>query len=140
MNVHIIQQDPWVGPGEYAAWAARNGHSVTYTRCWLFEPVPKTTDADLLVVLGGYQNPAMTREECPYFDSEAEQALIRKYAESGRAVVGSCLGAQLIGQVFSGTYAHSPQREVGPISLRLTAEGRADPFLKAFPEVFESAQ
>ena len=138
MKVHFIQQDPWVAPGEYLRWAERNGCQVSYTRCWQYETLPERAEADLLVVLGGYQNPAMTRDECGYFDSAGEQKLIRKYVEAGRAVVGVCLGAQLVGEALGAPYEHSPEKEIGPVKARLTAAGRADRHFARFPEVFDA--
>ena len=140
MRVHFIQQDAWVEPGEYLSWAQRHRHSVSITRCWLHEALPKEADADILIVLGGYQCPATTREECDYFDSAAEQALIRQYAQAGKAVIGVCLGAQLVGEALGAVYAHSPEKEIGPVKARLTEEGRADPFLKQFPDVFDAGE
>ena len=140
MKVHFIQQNAWVLPGEYLAWAERHGYETSTTRCWLYEPVPETVDADLLVVLGGWQSPAVTKAECGYYDAEAERELIRRYAGAGRMVVGSCLGAQLIGDALGGGFGHSPEREIGPIEVRLTEAGRADPFLAAFPDRFLTAE
>jgi len=54
--------------------------------------------------------------------------------------VGVCLGAQLVGEALGAPYEHSPEREIGPVRARLTAEGRADPFLKAFPDAFDAGE
>ena len=136
MRVHFIQHDSWVTPGKYLAWAERHGFVVGVTRCWLYERVPETVDADLLVVLGGHQCPATTRDECDYFDAEREKALIRRYVEAGRMVIGVCLGAQLVGEALGALYAHSPEREIGPVEARLTPAGKADPFFAAFGDAF----
>ena len=136
MKVHFIQQDSWVLPGEYLSWADRHGHDVTVSKCWEYESVPKSAEADLLVVLGGYQCPATTKEECGYFDAEAEKALIRRYVEAGKMVVGVCLGAQLLGEALGAPYEHSPEREIGPVEARLTPEGKNDPFFASFGDVF----
>ena len=138
MKLHFIQQDAWVEPGEYLGWAKRNGYQVSFTKCWLHEELPQKADADLLVVLGGFQCPATTKEECDYFDSAAEQELIRKYVEAGRAVVGVCLGAQLVGEALGAEYGHSPQKEIGPVRARLTPQGKEDPFLRGFSDVFDA--
>ncbi len=140
MKVHFIQQDPWVEPGEYLSWAVRNRYACTFTRCWLHEELPQQADADLLIVLGGYQCPATTKEECDYFDSAAEQRLIRNYVHAGKAVVGVCLGAQLVGEALGAAYEHSPEREIGPVKARLTAAGKADPFLRHFTDVFDAGE
>lgn len=140
MKIHFIQQDEWVTPGEFLAWANRNGHEHTITRCWLHEEVPTDVEADMLVVLGGYQCPVTTKDECDYFDSEAEQRLIRAYINAGRIVIGSCLGAQLIGQALGGFYERSPEREIGLVKARLTEAGRKDPFFTAFPDSFDAGE
>ena len=136
MKVHFIQQDSWVLPGEYLAWAERHGYDVAVTKCWEYETVPESAEADLLVVLGGCQCPATTKEECGYFDAEREKALIRSYVEAGKMVVGVCLGAQLLGEALGASYAHSPEREIGPVKARLTPEGKNDPFFASFGDVF----
>ncbi len=136
MKVHFIQQDSWVLPGEYLVWAKRHGYNVTITKCWEYELIPQKAEADMLVVLGGYQCPATTKDECGYFDAEQEKTLIRRYVEAGRMVVGVCLGAQLVGEALGAPYAHSPEREIGPVEARLTPEGKKDPFFASFGDVF----
>ena len=140
MKIHFIQQDPWVEAGEYITWAERNRHEVSSTKCWLYEAVPSDVDSDFLIVLGGYQCPATTKEECDYFDAEAEKQIIRKYAEAGKVVIGVCLGAQLVGEALGAPYEHSPEKEIGPVKARLTNAGKNDPFLKCFPSVFDAGE
>ena len=140
MNILFLQHDSWVLPGEYLAWAKRHEYRISIIKCWQYDPIPENADADMLVVLGGYQCPATTKAECGYFDAEGEKALIRKYAEAGRIVVGVCLGAQLVGEALGAAYSHSPEREVGPVEARLTGAGRADPFFAAFPDTFPAGE
>lgn len=136
MKIHIIQQVDWVEPGEYLSWAKRRRYGVTFTKCWQYDPLPDDAAADFLVVLGGPQCPATTTADCDYFNAARERELIRKYAYDGKMVVGVCLGAQLIGEALGAKYLRSPEREIGPVPIRLTDEGRRDPFLKHFPEEF----
>lgn len=140
MKVHIIQHDSWVEPGEYLSWARRHGYPVSFTRCWQYEKLPEEVQADLLIVLGGYQCPATTKEECGYFDAQGEIGLIRRYVSAGKAVVGVCLGAQLVGEAMGAPYEHSPEREIGPVQAWLTQEGKKDPFLKRFPGRFMAGE
>ena len=140
MNIHFIQHDSWVLPGEYLAWAKRHQHRINMTKCWQNDTIPESVDADMLVVLGGCQCPATTKEECGYFDADREKALIRKYAEYGRIVVGVCLGAQLVGEALGAAYSRSPEREIGPVEARLTSAGRADPFFAGFPDTFPAGE
>lgn len=137
MKICMVQQDQWVVPGEYLRWARRRGHEVHHVQCWRHDPLPAEADADMLIVLGGNASPATTKAELEYYDAPAEIALIRKYAAAGKAIVGSCLGAQLVGEAMGAPYGHSPEREFGPIPAHLTAEGKSDPFLRRFPDTFD---
>jgi len=140
IRVHFIQQDDWVEPGEFKCWAMRRGLQMSSTRCWLYEEIPHDAEADLLVVLGGYQNPAMTKEECAYFDADAQKRLIRKYVDAQKAVIGVCLGAQLVGEAMGAVYEHSPEKEIGAVKARLTKEGRSDPYFREFPDEFDAGE
>lgn len=136
MRVHIIQQDEWVEPGEISAWIERHGYEASYTKCWKYEKVPETVDADFLVILGGWQSPQTTPEECDYYDAAAEKQLIQQYVDAGKLVLGVCLGAQLLGEALGAPYSHSPEREIGPVPVKLTEAGRKDPLFKDFPDTF----
>ena len=136
MKIHFIQHDSWIQPGEYLLWAERNSYEVSMTRCWLYESVPESDDADMLIVLGGLHGPSDTKADCDYFDAEKEKELVRRYVESGKIVVGVCLGAQLIGEALGAEYSLSPEREIGPVELRLTEEGKIDPYFASFPPTF----
>ncbi|WP_439952646.1 glutamine amidotransferase-related protein, partial [Escherichia coli] len=71
-------------------------------------------------VMGGPQDPATTLEECMYFDSKGEQALIASAVKTGKAVIGICLGSQLIGEALGAPFAHSPEKEIGKFPITLT--------------------
>ena len=102
MKVHFIVHEAFEAPGAYETWVRERGHEAAYSRVYAHEPLPASiADIDLLVVMGGPQSPSTTREECPHFDAAAEQALIAACAAAGKAVVGVCLGAQLIAQPWS---------------------------------------
>jgi GMP synthase (glutamine-hydrolysing) len=64
-----------------------------------------------MVVMGGPQSPATTKGECPHFDAAAERELIAKCVAAGKAVVGGCLGSQLIGEALGAMHDHGPERK-----------------------------
>lgn len=133
MQVHFVVHESYEGPGAFAHWAASRGHDARYSRVYLGERVPgSAAGIDLLVVLGGPQSPETTLDECPHFDSGAEQALINAVIAAGAMVVGSCLGAQLLGRALGAAAEPAEEPEIGVYPVRLTADGAADPRLAGF--------
>lgn len=136
MRVHIIQHESFEAPAAYLAWARARGHDVCICRLWEGDTLPEADGLDLLLIMGGPQSPATTTSECPHFDAPAEEALIRAARDTGKAVVGVCLGAQLIADALGAGFTRSPEREVGVVEATLTPEGRRDALLAGFPTRF----
>lgn len=100
------------------------------------DPLPEELGGtDLLIIMGGPQSPATTREECPWFDAQAEKALISRAIEAGKTVIGVCLGSQLIGEALGAAFCHSPEKEIGKFPVRLTDAGKANPLFEGFGSV-----
>jgi GMP synthase (glutamine-hydrolysing) len=138
MRVHFVMHESFEAPGAFEIWARDRGYSMGYSRVYAGDRLPASTDYfDLLIVLGGPQSPATTKRECPYFDAEAEEALIAKAIAGGRAVVGVCLGAQLIGEALGAQYQASPQREIGKFAVTLTDAGAASEKVSHFGSSLE---
>jgi len=125
-------------PGAFEDWVKARGHQATYSRVYQYDALPDRAESfDLLVVLGGPQDPATTREQCPHFDAMAERALISKAISAKRAVVGVCLGSQLIGEALGAPFGHSPEKEIGKFPIALTDAGLANPKLSHFGGTLE---
>lgn len=127
MNVHFVVHESFEAPGAYETWVRTHGYRASYSRLQNHEPLPQSIDdIDLLVVMGGPQSPSTTLEECPHFDSRAEQALIARCVAADKAVLGVCLGAQLLGEALGARCERSPEKEIGKFPITLTAQGRAN--------------
>lgn len=127
MHIHFIVHEAFEAPGAYEAWARSRGHAVSHSRVYRGEPLPASADGiDFLIVMGGPQSPATTRDECPHFDAAAEISLIARCVAARRAVIGVCLGAQLIGEALGAGFAHGPEKEIGKFPLSLTRDGLAN--------------
>lgn len=138
MNIHIVQHEDFEAPGAYLEWAVSRNHNVTFSKAYLNQPLPETTAAiDLLLVMGGPQAPDTTIEECRHFDAKAEIALIQNAIKNNKAVVGVCLGSQLISEAFGGSFEHSPEKEIGVLPIQLTEDGLNDPKINHFGSELE---
>lgn len=138
MKVHFVIHESFEAPGAYETWVRERSHVATYSRVHAGEPLPQSAEnIDLLVVMGGPQSPSTTKEECPHFNSAAECALITQCVNAGKAVVGVCLGAQLIGEALGACCEHSPEKEIGKFPITLTAEGKANDKFAHFGNTLE---
>lgn len=136
MHIHFIIHEHFEAPGAYEIWGKSRGCSLSYTRVYQGEPLPEALGhTDLLIIMGGPQSPATTREECPWFDAQAEKALISRAIEAGKTVIGVCLGSQLIGEALGAAFCHSPEKEIGKFPVRLTDAGKANPLFEGFGSV-----
>lgn len=107
-------------------------------RIGLYKPfagggLPDPADYDALVVFGGEQ--AATDDHLhPYLPDLARR--MRAFSEADRAVLGVCLGAQLLARGFGAENRLGVAPEFGWRDVTLTDAGRADPLLGALPAEF----
>ena len=133
MHIHFIIHEHFEAPGAYEIWGKNRGCSLSYSRVYQGDPLPEDLQStDMLIIMGGPQSPATTLKECPWFDAQAEKALISRTIEAGKKVIGVCLGSQLIGEALGAAFYHSPEKEIGKFSVRLTEAGKANPLFKDF--------
>jgi GMP synthase (glutamine-hydrolysing) len=79
---------------------------------------------DLLIVLGG---PIGAYEEAIYPFLADEMTLIARRLESGRPILGLCLGAQLMARAMGADVRPGPAKEIGWGPVALTEAGLAGP-------------
>jgi len=133
MRVHFIVHEHFEAPGAYESWARSRGHEITFSRVYAGQKLPENArDIDLLIIMGGPQDPSVTVEECAHFDAKAEQALIASAVCAGKAIIGVCLGAQLIGEALGAPFAHSPEKEIGKFPIFMTDKGARNEMFSHF--------
>ncbi|MET3027626.1 type 1 glutamine amidotransferase [Flavobacterium sp. UW10123] len=133
MNIHFIQHETYEAPGAYQNWAKSRNHKISFSKVYENDVLPESADSiDMLIVMGGPQSPNTTLEECPHFNAKAEIALIQKCISAGKAVVGVCLGSQLIGEALGANFDHSAEKEIGVFPITLTEDGMKDEKINHF--------
>ncbi|RUV55203.1 MAG: GMP synthase [Mesorhizobium sp.] len=134
MRVLVVQNFDSEGLGQIGAALVEAGADIDLRRPYCGEMLPQDSDAhDAMVVLGGAQN-ALDDEICPYFPELLD--LTRDFANKDRAVLGICLGSQLVARAFGGENRIGGASEFGWHKVSLTPAAKADPVLAALPENF----
>ena len=110
MRVHVLQHVPFEGLGSIGAWLDGQGAVVTATRFFADALLPDPAAVDLLVVMGG---PMSVNDESRHPWLVAEKRFVGRVIGSGRAVLGVCLGAQMIAAALGARVTPNPEREIG---------------------------
>lgn len=111
MRAHYLQHVPFEGLGSIHNWLLDHGYSITQTAFYEENfTLPQMDAFDLLIVMGG---PMSVNDEKDYGWLKAEKAFIKQSVESGKAVLGVCLGAQLIANSFGGKVYPGSEKEIG---------------------------
>ena len=134
MRVLVIQNFDNTGLGQVETALAEAGAEIDLRKAHLGEALPQDAGGhDALVVLGGGQN-ALDDEAYPYIPPLL--GLMREFAEGGRAVLGVCLGSQLLARAFGAANLIGAAPEFGWRDVSLTGEAKSDPVLGVLPESF----
>lgn len=130
MRLHYLQHVSFENPGIILSWAAAGSHTVTKTLLYQGEALPEQLDFDWLVVMGG---PMGVADEDKYPFLAKEKAFLKKSIESGKIVIGLCLGAQLIADVIGGKVTKNHYKEIGWFPVHINETARRSPLFSFFP-------
>ena len=112
-------------------WATNYNHMLTITRSYNNDLLPEHDSFDWLIVMGG---PMSVHDEEEYPWLIAEKHLIRQAIDTGKTVIGICLGAQLIAHCLGANVQPANVKEIGWLPIRLTTEGQSHPLLQDLPK------
>ncbi len=111
-------------------WAEISGYRLACTNLKKGDPLPELHDFDMLAVMGG---PMSVHDEDDFPWLKEEKIFIRNAIDAGKAVIGICLGAQIIAEVTGGEVEACDKKEIGWYPITLTPEGRHNPIFSHLP-------
>ena len=112
------------------------GADVELFRPWRDGALPSgIQDHDGLIVLGGKQS-AVDDADYPYLPALA--GLMRRFGDADKAVLGICLGSQLLARGYGGRNILGSAKEFAWTPLDVTPQGAADPLFSSLGSRFES--
>ncbi len=109
-KIHFLIHVPFEGPAVISDWAEKQGAGITYTRFYEKDQLPDASTVDMLVIMGGPMN---VYDYLHYPWMEEEIRWVGSFVESGRPVLGICLGAQLIAASLGAEVKPGPRKEIG---------------------------
>lgn len=118
MKVHVLQHVPFEDIGSMAPWLAAREATVSYTRFFDADTLPPPDGFDLVIAMGG---PMSVNDEALLPWLKAEKRFLHEVIAAGTAVIGVCLGAQLLASALGARVYRNREREIGWFDI----EGRA---------------
>jgi GMP synthase-like glutamine amidotransferase len=132
LAVLVFQHDPYDGPGYLGEALLRRGASLTIIRLDAGEALPDTAPFDMVLVMGGAMN-VYQHDRYPWLVEETQA--IRHAVEAGKAVLGVCLGGQLLAKALNAQVHLGSATEIGLLPITLTEAGKADPLFEGLSSV-----
>lgn len=128
MKIACLQNFAPEGPARIADWAENRGYDLE--RFLATEgPEIESDDFDAFVIMGG---PMSANDVIENPDVAFALERVREFIDSGKPVLGICLGAQMIAKAIGGAVAPGPQAEIGWFPVFRSEEG--DHLLDQLPQ------
>ncbi|NBB09363.1 type 1 glutamine amidotransferase [Pseudomonas sp. SLFW] len=117
MRVHVLQHAFFEGLGNIENWLRQQGATISYTRLYEAAKFPAVEQLDLIIALGG---PMSVNDEAELPWLIQEKQFIAQAIREGVAVLGICLGAQLIASAMGKRVYPGPEKEIGWHPIHVT--------------------
>lgn len=135
MRVAIVENTRYTHHGQIGVALHEAGAMIDLYKPWADNRLPSPDSFDALVVLGGEQN-ARADATHPYLPALAD--LMFQTATADKALLGVCLGSQILARGAGADNLIGTTPEYGWVQITLTAEGRQDPLFAHLSETFDS--
>lgn len=110
MRAHYFQHVPFEGLGSIEPWLRSKGYALSGTRFFESTDLPDPQAIDFLIIMGG---PMSVNDEIQFPWLALEKAFVREVIEAGKAVLGVCLGAQMIADAMGANVFANAEKEIG---------------------------
>ena len=118
LRVRVLEHTPYEGIGNIERWLLWRNARVETTRLYSgSDRLPDLDTCDLIIVMGG---PMSVNDEADHPWLAGEKAFIREAVAEGKAVVGICLGAQLIASALGARIYPMDRPEIGWLEVHAT--------------------
>jgi len=133
MNALIVKHIDIEGPGliEYCLGQEKIPYQILNLE--MGAQLRRVNDLSHLVILGGPMN-VYEEERYPFLRDE--DLFIKEAIQRGKAILGICLGAQLIAKALGAKVFKAPVKEIGWYDVSLTKTGSQDPLFSGLPRTF----
>lgn len=129
MRIHSIQHVRFEDLGYIESWITDHSYPLTSTRLFENSAFPAMDDFDMLFIMGG---PMSIYDEVKYPWLKKEKVFIKSAIDSGKVVVGICLGSQLIADAL-GAKVCAGTKEIGWYPVSITGTAKNEVILRNFP-------
>ncbi len=135
MKIHYLLHVPFETPAAINDWSQDRGHRESYTRLFENTAFPAKDEYDLLIIMGG---PMGVYDENEYPWLKEEKLFIKEAIETGKPIVGICLGAQLLADGLGAKVRKNRFKEIGFFQVALTPIGWNSPIFGKLPGTFDA--
>lgn len=133
MRVAIVENTRITHHGQVGVALHEAAARIGVYRPWADGRLPELADYEALVVFGGEQD-ARADDSHPYLPELARR--MRAFSAADRAVLGICLGSQILARGFGAENHIGTAPEFGWCAVELTGAAAADPVFAALPGAF----
>lgn len=133
MRVAVIENTEISPLGQVGVALREADAEIQVYRAWAGDALPDGAYHDALVVLGGEQD-ALADDAHPYLPDLAR--LMRRMGQAEKAVLGVCLGAQLLARAWGAQNHLGTTPEFGWHRVILTDDAKTDPVLSVLKDGF----
>jgi GMP synthase-like glutamine amidotransferase len=133
MKIHYLQHVSFEDLGCMEPHLAARGHELSCSPLHRNALEHDPADLDWLIVMGG---PMSVHDEHVHPWLAEEKRFIREVVESGKPVLGVCLGAQLLAEVLGARVHQNRYREIGWFPVTREAAAQDSPLAGVLPEEF----